>query len=101
MSAGSTHKLKESIIAARPVFATLAYHAAIGRVSGGSGSREITFSNIQNAGSDVYINLARFMVSDDGLTLTLSDSKRITLSSSGVTLETGLSLYFGEIYLIS
>lgn len=101
MSAGSTHKLKESIIAARPVFATLAYHAAIGRVSGGSGRREITFSNIQHAGSGVYINLARFMVSDDGLTLTLSDAKRITLSSSGVTLETGLSLYFGEIYLIS
>ena len=101
MSAGSTHKLKESIIAERPVFATLAYHAAIGRVSGGSGRREITFSNIQNAGSGVYINLARFMVSDDGLTLTLSDAKRITLSSSGVTLETGLSLYFGEIYLIS
>lgn len=101
MSAGSTHKLKESIIAARPVFATLAYHAAIGRVSGGSGRREITFFNIQHAGSGMYINLARFMVSDDGLTLTLSDAKRITLSSSGVTLETGLSLYFGEIYLIS
>lgn len=100
MSAGSTHKLKESIIAARPVFATLAYHAAIGRVSGGSGRREITFSNIQHAGSGMYINLARFMVSDDGLTLTLSDAKRITLSSSGVTLETGLSFYFGEVYLI-
>lgn len=100
MSAGSTHKLKENIIEARPVFATLAYHAAIGRVSGRPGSREITFSNIQNAGSGVYINLARFMVSDDGLTLTLSDAKRITLSSSGVTLETGLSFYFGEVYLI-
>lgn len=101
MAVGATHKLKESIIEARPVFATLAYHAAIGRVSGGSGSREITFYNIQNAGSGVYINLARFMVSDDGLTLTLSDTKRITLSSSGVTLKTGLSLYFGEVYLIS
>ena len=101
MSAGSTHKLKESIIAARPVFATLAYHAAIGRVSGRPGRREITFSNIQHAGSGVYINLARFMVSDDGLTLTLSDAKRITLSNSGVTLETGLSIYFGEVYLIS
>ena len=101
MSAGSTHKLKESIIAARPVFATLAYHAAIGRVSGGSGRLEITFSNIQNAGSGVYINLARFMVSDDGLTLTLSDAKRITLSSSGVSVETGVAFAFGEIYLIS
>ena len=101
MSAGSTHKLKESIIAARPVFATLAYHAAIGRVSGGSGSQEITFYNIQNAGSGVYINLARFMVSDDGLTLTLSDAKRITLSSSGVSVETGVAFAFGEVYLIS
>lgn len=101
MSAGSTHKLKESIITARPVFATLAYHAAIGRVSGGSGKLEITFFNIQNAGSGVYINLARFMVSDDGLTLTLSDAKRITLSSSGVSVETGVSFAFGEVYLIS
>lgn len=101
MSAGSTHKLKESIIAARPVFATLAYHAAIGRVSGASGRLEITFSNIQHAGSGVYINLARFMVSDDGLTLTLSDAKRITLSSSGVSVEAGVAFYFGEVYLIS
>ena len=101
ISSGSTHKLKESIIAARPVFATLAYHAAIGRVSGGSGSREITFYNIQNAGSGVYINLARFMVSDDGMTLTLSDAKRITLSSSGVSVETGVAFAFGEVYLIS
>lgn len=101
MSAGSTHKLKESIIEARPVFATLAYHSAIGRVSGGSGSREITFSNTQNSGRGVYINLARFMVSDDGLTLTLSDAKRVTLSSSGVSVETGVAFAFGEVYLIS
>lgn len=101
MSAGSTHKLKENIIEARTAFATLAYHAAIGRVSGASGKLEITFSNIQHAGSGVYINLARFMVSDDGLTLTLSNAKRITLSSSGVSLETGVSFDFGEVYLIS
>lgn len=101
MVVGATHKLKESIIAARPAFATLAYHAAIGRVSGGSGSREITFANIQNSGSGVYINLARFMVSDDGLTLTLSDTKRVSINDGGVTLESGLPLYFGEVYLIS
>lgn len=100
MSAGSTHKLKESIIAARPVFATLAYHAAIGRVSGGSGRREITFSNIQNAGSGVYINLARFKLPDDGLSMTLYETKRITLKDGAVTVETGLSFYFGEVYLI-
>ena len=100
MAKGAVHNLKESIILKHPVFATLAYHAAIGRVSGRSGRREITFSNIQNAGSGVYINLALFKLPDDGLSMTLYETKRITLKDGAVTVETGLSFYFGEVYLI-
>lgn len=102
MAKGAVHNLKESIILKHPVFATLAFQAAVGRVSGSSGNKEVTFANItNNASGGLYINLARFKLPDDGLSMTLSDAKRITLSSSGVSVETGVAFAFGEVYLIS
>lgn len=101
MAKGAVHKLKESIILKHPVFATLAYQAAVGRVTGSSGNKEITFANItNNASGGLYINLARFKLPDDGLSMTLYETKRITLKDGAVTVETGLSFYFGEVYLI-
>lgn len=101
MAKGAVHNLKESIILKHPVFATLAFQAAVGRVSGSSGNKEVTFANItNNASGGLYINLARFKLPDDGLSMTLHETKRITLKDGAVTVETGLSFYFGEVYLI-
>ena len=101
MAKGAVHNLKENIILKHPVFATLAFQAAVGRVSGSSGNKEVTFANItNNASGGLYINLARFKLPDDGLSMTLYETKRITLKDGAVTVETGLSFYFGEVYLI-
>lgn len=101
MAKGAVHNLKESIILKHPVFATLAFQAAVGRVSGSSGNKEVTFANItNNASGGLYINLAWFKLPDDGLSMTLYETKRITLKDGAVTVETGLSFYFGEVYLI-
>ena len=101
MAKGAVHNLKESIILKHPVFATLAFQAAVGRVSGSSGNKEVTFANItNNASGGLYINLARFKLPDDGLSMTLYETKRITLKDGAVTVDTGLSFYFGEVYLI-
>ena len=102
MAKGAVHNLKESIILKHPVFATLAFQAAVGRVSGSSGNKEVTFANItNNTSGGLYINLARFKLPDDGLSMTLYETKRITLKDGAVTVETGVSFYFGEVYLIS
>ena len=50
MAKGAVHNLKESIILKHPVFATLAFQAAVGRASGSSGNKEITFANITSNG---------------------------------------------------
>lgn len=101
MAKGAVHNLKENIILKHPVFATLAFQAAVGRVSGSSGNKEVTFANItNNASGGLYINLAWFKLPDDGLSMTLYETKRITLKDGAVTVETGLSFYFGEVYLI-
>lgn len=102
MAKGAVHNLKESIILKHPVFATLEFQAAVGRTSGSRGNKEITFANIiNNASGGLYINLARFKLPDDGLSMTLYETKRITLKDGAVTVETGVSFYFGEVYLIS
>ena len=101
MAKGAVHNLKENIILKNPVFATLEFQAAVGRVSGSSGNKQVTFANItNNASGGLYINLARFKLPDDGLSMTLYETKRITLKDGAVTVETGLSFYFGEVYLI-
>ena len=101
MAKGAVHNLKESITLKNPVFATLEFQAAVGRVSGSSGNKQVTFANItNNASGGLYINLARFKLPDDGLSMTLYETKRITLNDGTVTVETGLPLYFGEVYLI-
>lgn len=100
MAIGGTHKLKESIIDKQPVFASLAYELAMGRVSGSAGNKKITFNNITNVGEGVYINFASFNVSDDGLTLTLGATKRIKVSASGNTIENNTSLAFGNVCII-
>ena len=102
MAKGAVHNLKESIILKHPVFATLEFQAAVGRASGSSGNKEVTFANIiNNASGGLYINLARFKLPDDGLSMTLYETKRITMKDGAVTVETGVSFYFGEVYLIS
>ena len=100
MAVGATHKLKKSIINNPPVFASLEYAQAIGLVAGPSGSKTITFSNITYVNEGAYINLARFKVSDDGLTLTLNLTKRVTVTASGNTVENSPSFAFGNVYII-
>ena len=101
ISVGGVHKLKESILDKEPVFAMLEYTPAIGRVGGSAGSRTIVFSNITNASSQgVYINLASFNVSDDGLTMTLGLLKKIQITNSGVTKVDTDSINFGSVMLI-
>lgn len=98
---GDVCKLKESILNKNPVFATLAYAQSYGRVGGNTGSRQIVFSSVTNSSSGLYINFATFNVSDDGITLTLSLTKRLLLTANGVTAEVGVSLQFGEVILVS
>lgn len=98
---GDVCKLKESILYRNPVFATLAYAQSHGRVGGSAGSRQIIFSNVTDSSSGLYINFAVFNVSDDGITLTLSSTKRLLLTANGVTAEVGIPLQFGEVILVS
>lgn len=98
---GDVCVLKESILNRNPVFATLAYAQSCGRVGGSAGSRQIVFSSVTNSSSGLYINFAIFNVSDDGVTLTLSSTKRLLLTANGVTAEVGVSLQFGEVILVS
>lgn len=102
ISVGEQHSLKESIIGKEPVFASLAYTVATGRVGGNPGSRTIIFANLTNVSDTggVYINIATFGVSDDGLTLTLNTSKRVKLAS-GITIETNIPFNFGNVAIIN
>lgn len=101
MAVGSTFELSENIIGKHPVFATLVYSSAVGRAAGGAGSRTVTFYSLTNSTSGVYVYLAVFGITDDGLTMTLSSTKRILLKADGVTVESNISLQFGEVILIS
>ena len=102
ISVGGTHTLRESIIDKEPVFAMLEYTPAMGRVSGSSGNKTILFSCISNATSQgVYINLASFNVSDDGLTLTLGFIKKLQITNSGVQKVDTDSVTFGLVVLIN
>ena len=101
MAVGSTFKLNENIIGKHPIFATLAYSSAVGRAAGNVGNRTVTFYSLANSTSGVYVYLAVFSITDDGLTMTLSSTKRILLKSDGVTVESNVSLQFGEVILIS
>lgn len=102
ITVGGTHTLKESIIGKEPVFALLEYTPAMGRVGGASGNRTILFSCIANATSQgVYINLASFNVSDDGLTLTLGFIKKLQITNSGIQKVDTDSFNFGSVVLIN
>lgn len=101
ISVGATHTLNESIIGKQPVFASLAYVPAVGIVSGSAGNRTILFCNISNVGEGLYVNMASFSVSDDGLTLTLGFTKRMKVTASGASLENDLSLVFGNVMIIN
>lgn len=102
ITVGGTHTLKESIIGKEPVFALLEYTPAMGRVGGASGNRTIVFSSISNATSQgVYINLASFNVSDDGLTLTLGFIKKLQITNSGIQKVDTDSVNFGSVVLIN
>ena len=102
ITVGGTHTLKESIIDKEPVFAILEYTPAMGRVGGSSGNKKIVFSCIANATSQgVYINLASFNVSDDGLTLTLGFVKKLQITNSGVQKVDTDSVNFGSVVLIN
>ena len=101
LSIGDTYTVSESLINKNPVLAILAYSQTIGRVSGSSGNRTASFHSVTSASSGVYINFAHFNVSDDGLTLTLASTKRFLLTASGVTVESDVSMHFGEVVLIA
>lgn len=100
LSIGDTFKLSESIIGKNPIFATLAYAQTMGRVGGNTGSRTISFHSVTESTSGIYINIATFGVSDDGLTLTLNSTKQMLLKSDGIVVSSGASFHFGEVILI-
>ena len=101
LAVGDTFTVSESIIDKNPVIAILSYGQTFGRVSGSTGNKTVIFHSVTNASSGVYINFATFSVTDDGLTLTLTATKRFLLTSSGMTVETDVSLHFGEVILIA
>lgn len=100
LSIGSKHATKESILYKDPVFAVIDYVPAMGRTSGGAGNRSITFTNMSNVSGGVYINYAKFSVSDDGKTLTYAAGKRLKLTASGIQVEGDQSIVFGEVTII-
>lgn len=100
MAVGGTFELNESIANRDPVFATLAYAPAMGRMSGGTGSKTITFTNTTDTGSCVQINVACFNIDDDGLNMTLSYTRRTKITTSGNTVESNVSLQFGNVATI-
>ena len=100
LSIGSKHATKESILYKDPVFAVIDYVPAMGRTSGGAGNRSITFTNMSNVSGGVYINYAKFSVSDDGKTLTYAAGRRLKLTASGIQVEGDQSIVFGEVTII-
>lgn len=100
MAVGATFKLKESIIGKTTVFASMAYALANGKPVGTAGERSISFCSVTERNSGLYLNYAKFALSDDGLTLTLESTKRLSLIASGTSVESNVSFNFGGVTII-
>ena len=100
IAVGATHIVNESALGRSPVFATLAYSSAIGRVAGATGDKHIYFHSVDAFNAYMQINCAAFKLSDDGLVYTLENTKRFLISDSGVTVYNNISMHFGEVVLI-
>lgn len=97
---GESHVVSESIYMLTSVFCTLAYHTALIRLGGTTGGYHATAYNITEATGGININFLKFAVSDDRLTFTVTESYRITITSAGVKVDSGMKFYFGDITVI-
>lgn len=100
ISIGETHTLSESIYNKGVAFCTVAYHTALIRIGGSTGGYHATAYNITESTGGIAINFLKFSVANDQVTLTLTESVRITITAAGVRHESGVKYYFGEVQLI-
>ena len=57
-------------------------------------------SSVVETADGLIINFAQFDLAEDGVTMTLSTTRRITLNSSGVTVENDVPLRFSQVTAI-
>lgn len=100
LSVGATYKVSESLTDKEPVFCNLAYAPSMLRVSGAAGKRTASAFSMTEVSGGMYINYAKFSVTDDGLVLTLTATKRIKLTENTVSVESGISMHFGKVTLV-
>lgn len=101
ISVSGTYTTTYSLIGSPFTFAVLNASLATGQVMGATNNRRITFTNItRDSATESNINIATFSVAENGKTLKLTSSVKITItkSSSGsgsITYSEGASVTFG------
>lgn len=106
LAVGGTHILTERIIpdkgqiSPNPMFCSLAYAQAFLRLGGSTGHYYLKASSVTETDNGLIINFAYFDLSDDGVTMTLSTTRRVTMTSSGVTVEKDVPLRFSQVVVI-
>lgn len=100
LAVGATYKVSESLTNKEPVFCNLDYAPSMLRVSGAAGKRTASAYSMTEVSGGMYINYAKFSVTDDGLVLTLTATKRVKLTADTVSVESGISMHFGRVTLV-
>ena len=106
LAVGGTHILTERIIpdkgqiSPNPMFCSLAYAQAFLRLVGSTGHYTLKASSVTEKNDGLIINFAQFDLSDDGITMTLSTTRRVTMTSSGVKVEKDVPLRFSKVVVI-
>lgn len=102
LAIGGTHILSEPIVGkgiTSPSFmyCSLVYGQAFLRLSGSTGYYTMNATSFRVENGNLRIHYANFDLSDDGITMTLNTTKRVTLSSSGMNVENDVPLRFSRV----